>query len=346
MIAKTGDASAGRGRRSTFTISDAEESSEGDTDDSQQPSAKIRVHSKSSSATTTTKAGRDTSGVSKRALNGNAAGTRRSSGSCSDRSTSRLIGITRGEERSDSCKKFITGFGVITAMIGFMVLVFIQYEANSPSILNKDPEYWGKTLKSLRDEMKVLKQEFAAQDKRSWALISSSVQGILKEDPSQPAVLLFASTEKTRAISECLAVKVAQLGSGILGKVPPPKRPSDASQYLTKADLFRRMDKELASRGAFVLGRLETLSGDVAMALHGICDNLNAPQKQAVVVMLLELPDTTDDAEGNLNVEYVVENMLTMKWQDQLDVDKISPILSRITASVVWIKEENKNSCA
>ena len=345
MIAKTGDESAGRGRRSTFTISDEEDSSEGDTDDSQQPSAKIRVHSKSSSATTS-KAGRDTSGVSKRALNGNAKRSIRSSGSFSDRSTSGLIGITRREERSDSCKKFVTGFGVITAMFGFMVLVFIQYEANSSSILTKDPEYWGKTLKSFRNEMKVLKQEFVAQDKRSWALISSSVQGILKEDPSQPAVLLFVSTEKTRAISECLAVKVAQLGSGVLGKVPPSKRPNDASQFLTKADLFRRMDKELASRGAFVLDRLETLSGNVAMALHGICDNLNAPQKQAVVVMLLVLPDIPDDVERNQNVGDVVENMLTVKWQEQLDVDKISPILSRITATLIWVKEERKNSCA
>ena len=348
MIVKTGNGSAGRGRRSTFTVSDEEESSEGDTDDSQQPSAKVRVQPKSQSSTLTSRTGRNTSGLGKRSLNRTAASaSRRSSGSCfTDRSTSRLIEINREEERNEACKKFVTGFGIIAVMVGFMLLVFMQYEANSlapPS--GQDAEYWNKTLKSFKDEMKVLKQEFSAQDKRSWAVISSSVRGILKGHPSQPSVILLVSTdEKARSTSECLAMKVAQLGSGVLGKAPPSKKPSDASQFLTKADLFNRMNHELANRGAFVLGRLETLSGAVAMALHGICDNLSAPQKQAVVVMLVDVGKLPDAAEEN--IEVVVEDVLTKKWEEQLDIDRIAPILSRITVSVVRVKEESKNACS
>ena len=346
MIARTGNGSAGRGRRSTFTVSDAEESSEGDTDDSQQPSAKVRVQPKSQSSTLTSKTGRNTSGLSKRTLNRTAASaSRRSSGSFSDRSTSRLINITREEEKNDACKKFVTGFGIIAVMVGFMLLVFMQYEANSLVPSNDhDAEYWNKTLRSFKDEMKVLKQEFSAQDKRSWAVIASSVRGILKEHPSQPSVLLLVSTDKTRSTSECLAMKVAQLGSGVLGKAPPSKKPSDASQFLTKAELFKRMNHELASRGAFVLGHLETLSGAAAMALHGICDNLSAPQKQAVVVMTVDVGKLPDAAEEN--IEVVVEDVLTKKWEEQLDIDRITPILSRITVSVVKVKEESKNACA
>jgi len=347
MIARTGNGSAGRGRRSTFTVSDAEESSEGDTDDSQQPSAKVRVRPTSQSSTLTSKTGRNTSGVGKRTLNSTAtaAASRRSSGSfTTDRSTSRLIEITRAEERNEACKKFVTGFGIIAVMVGFMLLIFVQYEANSLVPLSDlDAEYWNKTLKSFKDEMKVLKQEFSAQDKRAWAVISSSVRGILKEHPSQPSVLLLVSTDKTRPTSECLAMKMAQLGSGVLGKAPPSKKPSDASQFLSKADLFKRMNHELASRGAFVLSRLETLSGAVAMALHGICDNLSAPQKQAVVVMLVDVGKLPDAAEEN--IEAIVEKVLTKKWEEQLDIDRIGPILSRITVSVVRVKEESKNAC-
>ena len=351
MIAKTGNGSAGRGRRSAFAVSDEDESSERDTDDSQQPSAKVRVQPKSRSSTLTSRTGRNisvqvTPGLGKTSLNRTPVSTsRRSSGSFSNRSTSKLIEITREEERNDACKKFVTGFGIIAVMVSFMLLVFMQYEANSLVHMSEhDGEYWNKTLKSFRDEMKVLKQEFSAQDKRSWAVISSSLRGILKEQPSQPSVLLLVSTdEKTRASSECLAMKVAHLASGVLGLVPPGKKPKDASKFLTKADLFNHINHDLAARGAFVLGRLETLPGTVAMALHGICDNLSAPQKQAVVLMLVDVGKF--DAAGD-NIEAVVEDVLTKKWEEQLDIDRIAPILSRITVSVVRVKEESKNPCA
>ena len=350
MIVKSVNGSAGGRRRSTFTVSDEDDdSSEGDTDDSQQPSAKVRVSQPRSqqSSTLTSRSVRNASGFGKRSLNRTAASaSRRSSGSFTDRSTSKLIEITREEERNEACKKFVTGFGIIAVMVGFMLLVFMQYEANSLVRTSEhDAEYWNKTLKSFKDEMKVLKQEFPAQDKRSWAVISSSVRGILREQPGQPSVLLLVSTdERTRSASECLAVKVAQLGSGVLGKAPPPRKPSDASQFLTKADLFRRMNHELAHRGAFVLGRLETLPGAVAMALHGICDNLSAPQKQSVVVMSVDV-GKSPDASGE-NIAAVVEDVLTKKWEEQLDIDRITPILSRITVSVVRVKEESKNACA
>ena len=348
MIVKSVNGSAGGRRRSTFTVSDEDDdSSEGDTDDSQQPSAKVRVsqHRSQQSSTLTSRSVRNASGFGKRSLNRTAA-SRRSSGSFTDRSTSKLIEITREEERNEACKKFVTGFGIIAVMVGFMLLVFMQYEANSLVRTSEhDAEYWNKTLKSFRDEMKVLKQEFPSQDRRSWAVISSSVRGILREHPAQPSVLLLVSTdERTRSASECLAVKVAQLGSGVLGKAPPPKRPSDSSQFSTKADLFRRMNHELAHRGAFVLGRLETLPGAVAMALHGICDNLSAPQKQAVVVMSVDVGESPD-ASGE-NIAAVVEDVLTKKWEEQLDIDRITPILSRITVSVVRVREESKNACA
>jgi hypothetical protein len=320
-------------------LSDADSSSSGESEDSQQPSGKTTRHSRVDKGTVMTPAASN-SKIVRRTLMDN------SDQSSSYRSThSKSIHISREEEKTDLFG-FLWGFLAIVVVVGSVLLAAGFYDPSEEfGFLGENEEYWNQTKRSFRQELSSLKREFVAQDDRSWAIIASSVLSILKSDPVQPSVLLFVSTNaESKSASECLAFKVAELGSGVLGK-RAPGRASDALDYGTKNELFDAMDTELGYRGSFVLRGLQSLTGDVAMALHAFCDNLNAPHKQAVIAMSVDVADFSDLSWLSANVESAVEKALTDKWEDRLDVDRISPILSRITVSVVNVRKEEKDIC-
>ena len=207
---------------------------------------------------------------------------------------------------------------------------------------------WNESVKLMQVEVGSLKADFPGQNPTSWRVISSSLRSILKEDPRQPSVFLLVQEEghDNEATVKCLGQRLVQMGSKIIKEETMNKiSPHFAGLLSTKENLRQALNSDLSSESAFLLHDLQDLPGESAMALHAFTDNLNAPFKQAVIVLTMKVSANNKDTKL---VEDLAEDILLRSWSGHLDEDRITPILSRITVSVIMVvKEENiKNKCA
>ncbi len=301
-----------RSSRLKFNLPDEAESSDEDSDDD-QPSAKRTIHkSPVNRYTKITPLRHNTSARSK------------------------SIQVSRENERGVG--EFIKGTATVFLIFFLVAVASIVYEPTDCD--EKIQSAWNDTQRDFRHGLSALRKEFPGQDPKTWAVIKSSVSGVLKDDPQQPAVLLFASWDDDASpTAKCLTMRTAALAGKVLGSSAGVSS-RGAATFSDKNELFDTMDLELFDKMAFVLDGIESLPGSVAMALHAFCDNLNAPHKRAVIGMSINL-----EGSGEVSVDKAVEEVLTEKWNDELDVDRISPILSRITVSVVGVKREKEAVC-
>jgi len=69
--------------------------------------------------------------------------------------------------------------------------------------------------------------------------------------------------------------------------------------------------------------------------MHGICDNSNAPFKNIIIVIMLEVP--SDEIE--MTDDEIVEKTLYALWSD-ISIDTIASLLSRIANNVALVTTE------
>ena len=303
----------------------SEESGTEDEDDDEQPSATKVYRSKQDRGT---------------------AMTPRTTTQDKNRSLSRRSILKEQLEEESKHHKQFTGFCngflailVVAASIGISA-IFLS-EPNDGILPEQVPDIkWNETIQELKAEVLSMKRGFPSQDPRTWGMVGASVRSILSEKPNQPAVILLITdgTDEARNTAECLASKISTLVSTLLDKTGTASA-HRSFEFQSKSQFFQTIEDSLSSGGSFTLFDLDQLPGDVAMALHAFCDNLNAPYKHSAIAMTMS---SSVEPRRDESAEAAAENTLTQAWEDTLDIDRISPLLARVAVSVSWIvKEEN-----
>ena len=166
------------------------------------------------------------------------------------------------------------------------------------------------------------------------------------DEPAQPAVVMLVhSNEMEEKAAICLGKQLVEIGSQSIKydtelDVPVAKL-QDGASFANRAALHDGMQADLGAANGFFLNGVEKLGGNTAMALHSFCDNINAPFKRAVIILLVR----ADEKRENEVLDDVIEIALGKSWSSELDVDKISPLLSRITVSATRVKAEAGEKC-
>jgi len=86
-----------------------------------------------------------------------------------------------------------------------------------------------------------------------------------------------------------------------------------------------------------VVSRIEELSGESALVLHGHCDNFKAPKKRRVIILTATLDDVSADIG---DVSFQVDASLRRLWDPQMGADKAASIVSRVANNPVLIEPE------
>ena len=202
------------------------------------------------------------------------------------------------------------------------------------------------SLASFQSDFHSLRSRWPAQTKRSWAVVSAAVKSVLKEEPSQPAVLMLVhSNGVEEEAAKCLAMELVGAAARVLDGGDGGMYPTElhlADTFSDRTSLHEAAERDLGSSRTFVLHNLHELRGSAAMALHSFCDNINAPFKRAVIVLTIQAGQ--GDEEGNL-LDEAVEEALVKAWSQDLDADKIHPLLSRISVSTARVEPEVGAAC-
>lgn len=197
-------------------------------------------------------------------------------------------------------------------------------------------------FKEFAEEINTIKQKFPNQTKRSWTVIKAAVNSSLGNPrPQEPAVLLFVSTSGAKNTAQCLTKKISLL----IGKMTRQTdyKQIDSEDYgqgfgKTKIDLDNTLQHAFEKgQRVILIENLEKMPAQASLLLYGYCDNINAPKKDVVFLMTVNLPSHVLVQTDHQNC---VETFLEKQWSE-LGKDKLGALMSRIANSVVVINPDN-----
>ena len=240
--------------------------------------------------------------------------------------------------------------GTIAAICFYLNMSYITGQLSENGIVKggsfHNQEFWNASMDGLRKDLRLLGQEeFPSQPSYSWIIARSSIKSILKNTPQKPSVILFISDQAGASTSNCLARRIGCKVNQLLKRDTSNCKGVESKSFPKQSDLFQAMNAKLSSptSSSFTLFNIQDLSGSTAMALHPFCDNEQAPFKQASIVMTLVAPDNVFSQSDS--ADDIAEKVLNKSWGQDLDVDRVSPLLARVVISAVKVAREPKVSC-
>ncbi|KAK0063587.1 torsin-1A-interacting protein 2 [Biomphalaria pfeifferi] len=202
----------------------------------------------------------------------------------------------------------------------------------------------GTSYRKYIQDIENMSQEFPKQKKRLWTTVKASAHHILNETHSDyPSVIMMATDIHTNNLALCLAKLITSKFQSAGGN---PQHPSvvdvDTLKYMQnmeqKKTLDDRLYEVLSKHKSVIIDNLQMLSAEAALLLHSYCDNDNAPYKDVMIVLMFYIDSSVHllDPDRPNSVERYVENL----WIKDLDIDKVSAILSRVANNIVVVSDE------
>jgi len=135
--------------------------------------------------------------------------------------------------------------------------------------------------------------------------------------------------------ANCLAKKIT--------RAVFPAAASEISSDLSSVEygwLIEHLVSELSSKGGVILHDVQELNGDLALALHVICDRETPVVANSMVTLTLKA-DTDPGLDGQQLSELVFEE-LTKRWEGSIHLDKLPALLTRISSKVLRVQGQTK----
>ncbi|XP_045106856.1 torsin-1A-interacting protein 2-like [Portunus trituberculatus] len=209
--------------------------------------------------------------------------------------------------------------------------------------LKKPPKPIADIYADLKRELQSLSREFS-QPREVWLGLLGQLEAVMVEEPLQPAVILFVVPDDSQGVATCLSHRLARAVQYAFEDSQFVMYDTRTSEYLDSSALLKvELDETLRmlerSHGA-VIHNLESIPGPAAMILHAYCDNENAPYKQAILILLVEVPGTYKDLGYSRRLDTLVDAHLGRLWGAELAEKDVSALISRTCNTPVLIRPE------
>lgn len=241
-----------------------------------------------------------------------------------------------------TCKKM----AILVVFVAVILGIFLYYP--SWNVLSPDKqitrreEETGKDmpLERLKERFRSLRLLFSGQIQRLWTVSYAAIRPLL-DIPKHPAVILLAGSKRTTATTDCLALKMSEAVKDAF-ETEAPVVVFDCRKYENwePQAVKREMDEQLTEafeNGAKVgvVLAVESLPGTSPMIFYRFCDTANAPFKDVVLILTLNMEkEATSDRDSEAHEE------LVRLWYSVLDPEQVDPLFSRIGNSVAYVSEE------
>ncbi|XP_016415267.1 torsin-1A-interacting protein 1-like isoform X2 [Sinocyclocheilus rhinocerous] len=240
-------------------------------------------------------------------------------------------------------------------LTGLLALGFLAYQKFLCSLPQNDVVH-PKTVEKFDLELAALRDLFPSQRSVFWKRSGKHLKSHLEMvNPSEPvSVILTAGLQAERTLG-CLARSLAMAYSAthnasILEIKGTTKRTQDSNQVKLEIDEALREAFE-GDKPAAVVHRFEELPPGSTLIFYRYCDHENAAYKKVFLVFTVmlsvdEIAPTTslsaveDMVHDQVKQKFVTSNKSTMF--NQMDVDKLSGLWSRISHLILPVAAEEK----
>ncbi|XP_023325511.1 uncharacterized protein LOC111699151 isoform X2 [Eurytemora carolleeae] len=258
------------------------------------------------------------------------------------RSMSRSAGHTNIKSRRPTSteptplpeKSSLSSVWVIALLLAAIVVVaaVVLNQQNTRSA-----EDWETHKKSFRHELQMIRHQFPGQTSESFKHAFIALSTGMQKAPDRPGVLVLLSSPGEGRIVSCLM-------ENLLRTSAPYFRDSNTiieemminGSLITNSEQFHNLLQEKMSKhGVVGVQGLEKISGKAAIALHAFADDSNAPYKHGFLLLSLEGTGFQEPCLPSRKAE----ELLSEYWND-LEEDKIPPLITRVTADVIEVNPE------
>ncbi|XP_046727334.1 torsin-1A-interacting protein 2 isoform X2 [Silurus meridionalis] len=241
------------------------------------------------------------------------------------------------------------GFCILLAI--YLLLVVVPWFTSSPH-----PQQQLNLLEVFCQELNKVQASFPSQRRELWRRSKIHLQKHLNlTNPTEPVSLILTSGHGAEKTLQCLAQQLAAafsntLNSSVINIDGSSKRDQDSDQV--KMDIDTTLKNAFAGgKQAAVIHRFEELPPGSTLIFYRYCDHENSAFKKVFLVFTVMLPVEELDFKLSLGaVEEQVQEALKEKFVssdrtakfNQMDVDKLSGLWSRISHLILPVAAEQK----
>lgn len=183
--------------------------------------------------------------------------------------------------------------------------------------------------------------KYPQQNKLFWRTIKVNVDHVLRDEPPQPAVIVFVYDGKD---SIAIQKMINQLSEVIHSCFDTQARPLLlSSKDFNKPDMIKDYGvaistyrEQLEKSVVMFVHGIQDISGKVIEAFHTFCDKQTPLVKQSLIFFSLELKNSKKIKSIN-ELNEKVEDELTEMWKKYVPHNKIQPLLSRMTETILYL---------
>ena len=200
----------------------------------------------------------------------------------------------------------------------------------------------GESFQRFKRDLEKIKNDFPNQNTKTWSVVSSQVRSIMYGSATQPSCILMVNNQTAKGTSQCLIKSVGTsifyaLNHGVeenLIQIKAGDLPTDPTE--AKGKLFELIKQSLMDYNVVILQDIQDLHAITAMALHGICDEGFMFDQKMKPVVLMTMSDFRSESELDKE-QKDISSLIRSLWEPELGVDKVYPLISRISAASVKI---------
>ncbi|XP_042878228.1 uncharacterized protein LOC122257188 isoform X2 [Penaeus japonicus] len=228
----------------------------------------------------------------------------------------------------------------------FLTIIIIYQAIYITSTLEKEKNTCRNIVEvhdRLKVKLKLLVSEFS-QPKKVWVQIIGQLYSIMVDAPLRPAVIMVVVPEDMRRESMCFVQHVAESVAGAFEDSSylfyDAKRDSHLDPFTMKLILDDKLH-QLQNSHVAVINNIEAIPGNASMILHGYCDNDNAPYKQSLIFLMLNIPINYATLQEE-KLDKLVDEYLLKLWGTQLQLKDVSALVARVASIPVLVQHERE----
>lgn len=241
-----------------------------------------------------------------------------------------------------TCKNIAILVVVIAVILGIVLSPW--FVLSSDKQRTRREEETGKYIPledRLKERFRSLRVLFSGQIGRLWTVSYAAIRPLL-DVAKHPAVILLAGSKQSTATTDCVALKMSEaVKDAFEAEVPVAvfdcRKYKDWEPQAVKREMDRQLTEafENGAKVGVVLA-VEALPGTSPMIFYRFCDTANAPFKNVVLILTLNMEkEATSDRDSEAHEE------LGRLWHSVLDPEQVDPLFSRIGNSVAYVSEES-----
>ncbi|KAK2898472.1 hypothetical protein Q8A67_009890 [Cirrhinus molitorella] len=241
-------------------------------------------------------------------------------------------------------------------LIGLLALGFLAYQKFLHSHLPQTDVAHTKTVEKFGLDLAALQANFPSQRPVFWKMSGKHLKTHLNAvNPTEPVSVILTAGPRAERTLGCLARRLATaysatLNASILEIDGATKSTQNSDQVKLEIDQALSEAFE-GDKYAAVVHRFEELPPGSSLIFYRYCDHENAAYKKVFLVFTVMLPGDEIDSETSLSkVEdmvfyHIKEKFVTSDKStrfNQMDVDKLSGLWSRISHLILPVAPEEK----